>query len=380
MGAGFLAEYAIQPRQARRKFTEAEQGGLSCFQCDRNRILRCSAFRRLDYKTQVFVPHEHDLFRTRLTHTLEVAQVGRDIGRALGLNEDLIEAVALAHDLGHPPFGHVGEHALDKLMAGHGHFEHNRQSLRVVDYLEHPYPQFRGLNLTDVTRECIAKHETRYDAPVCDDFQNAEKTLPPMEGQVVELADEIAYTSADLEDALMSQWISHDDLNSLALWRRASRRAEKLYPQARAIHIRIQATQGLVVILRENLLAATRENITRLGIDSPDVAGRAGARCVSFSDELAGELAELQDFLLRRVYRHQENLKHEDQARAILRDLFDAFVADSRLLPERYRKRITGDKTGDSLHRVVCDYLAGMTDRFCREEHGKNKLEHSSPE
>lgn len=374
MAENFLADYAIRPAQTARKFPEPEPEELTCFQCDRNRILRCSAFRRLDYKTQVFVPHEHDMFRTRLTHTLEVAQVGRDLGRALGLNEDLIETVALGHDLGHPPFGHVGEYVLDALMAEHGHFEHNRQSLRVVDYLEHPYPQFRGLNLTNVARECIAKHETRYDTPVCEDFQDTQAPLPPLEGQVVELADEIAYTSADLEDALMSKWISQNDLGELALWQRAVARAEKKYPQARPIHIRIQATQGLVTILCENLLAVTRENIISMGIDSPNAVRRAEGRCMRFSRQLAEELRELQDFLLQRVYKHDENLKQQQQATKILRHLFKAFINNPQLLPERYHQRIAGDQTGDDLYRVVCDYLAGMTDRFCREIYEKQIL------
>ncbi len=376
MGADSLADYAVRPIQTSRKFPEPELDAQACFQIDRNRILRCAAFRRLDYKTQVFVPHEHDMFRTRLTHTLEVAQVGRDIGRALGLNEDLIETVALAHDLGHPPFGHIGEHTLDTLMADHGHFEHNRQSLRIVDYLEHPYPQFRGLNLTDITRECIAKHETRYDTPVCEDFQDTEAPLPPLEGQVVEMADEIAYTSADLEDALMSKWISQKDLAGLALWQRAYRRAEKKYPQARPIHLRIQATQGLVEILCEDLLNKTHENISLMNINSPADACRAEERCVRFSEQLAEELKELHDFLFRRVYKHEANLKQEAQANKILRDLFQAFTADPQLLPERYLQRIDETQAGHDLYRVVCDYLAGMTDRFCREIHDQQSLEH----
>ncbi|RKY27069.1 MAG: deoxyguanosinetriphosphate triphosphohydrolase [Planctomycetota bacterium] len=365
MAGRLLAKYATSPASACRKFPEpTSDDGLSEFQRDRNRILRCTAFRRLDYKTQVFAPHEHDLFRTRLTHTLEVAQVARDIARALDLCEDLVEAVALGHDLGHPPFGHVGERVLDELMSSQGHFEHNRQSLRIVDYLEHPYPQFRGLNLTDAVRECLAKHETKYDTPICDEFPaNNTKKPPPMEGQVVELADEIAYTAADLEDALMSEWISTDDLAGLALWQRATRRAESTYPGARDIHIRIQAVQSLPAILTDDLLARTRANILAMGINSP----QAEARCVRFSDELARELEQLQDFLLERVYRHEENLRHEEQARLILRELFQAFLTDDQLLPGRYRSRVDEPGSGENLHRVVCDYIAGMTDRFCKE-------------
>ncbi len=367
--SALLADYALKPEQVSRKFPQPDTEGQSPFQCDRNRILRCAAFRRLDYKTQVFAPHEHDLFRTRLTHTLEVAQVGRDIGRALGLSEDLIEAVALAHDLGHPPFGHLGEAELDKLMTNHGQFEHNRQSLRVVDYLEHPFPQFRGLNLTNATRHCIATHQTRYDTPTCDDFPDATTTLPPMEGQVVELADEIAYTTADLEDALMSQWISQDDLETLSLWQRSWQRAEQLFPKARAIHKRIQATQGLLNILQNDLLKTTRQKISELKIDSPQAVIEAGIRCTCFSDEIGGELQQLQDFMLQRVYRHENNLQSGEVSRKILRGLFEALIEDNSLLPPRYHERIDGQVGSDSPHRVVCDYIAGMTDRFCRDEH-----------
>jgi dGTPase len=211
------APYAVADAEARREHPEPPHPYRGPYQRDRDRILHCSAFRRLDFKTQVFVPHEHDHFRTRLTHTLEVAQVARTLGRALGLNEDCIEAVALAHDLGHPPFGHGGEKELDELMVDHGHFEHNRQSLRVVDYLEHPYPEFRGLNLTQATRECIARHETRYDAPVCEEFD--DDRLAPLEGQLVDLADEIAYSSADLEDALAARRIDEADLSDIELSR-----------------------------------------------------------------------------------------------------------------------------------------------------------------
>ncbi|MHC4983570.1 MAG: dGTP triphosphohydrolase, partial [Planctomycetota bacterium] len=193
-----LAGCAVKERDSGgRAVAEDQHPYRTCFQRDRDRVVHCSAFRRLDFKTQVFVPHEQDHFRTRMTHTLEAAQIGRDLARALSLNEDLIEAVSLAHDLGHPPFGHAGEEALAELMAESGGFEHNRQSLRAVDYLEHPYPQFRGLTLTRVVRECLAKHESRCDSPACEEFDDG--LLAPLEGQLVDLADEIAYTAADLE-------------------------------------------------------------------------------------------------------------------------------------------------------------------------------------
>jgi len=351
-----------------RKVPESEHRYRSCFQRDRDRIVHCSAFRRLDFKTQVFVPHEHDHFRTRLTHTLEVAQVARTLGRAIGLNEDLLEAVALAHDLGHAPFGHGGEAILDKLMAGQGGFEHNRQSLRVVDYLEHPYPHFRGLNLTRVVRECLAKHETRYDTPTCPDFDPS--LWAPLEGQLVDRADEIAYTSADLEDALAAGSLRTDQLADLALWRRAWQVAERAAPDARPIHKRIRACKAVLSAMADDLLETTAANIDAWGIDSPDAARRAESRCVAFSPEMASAVDQMQDFLLDNVYLSGDNAAHDERSRRMIRDLFGAFVADDSLLPRRYRERI-GPGPDSSRHRVVCDYIAGMTDRYCSQEHAR---------
>lgn len=349
-----------------RRFPESEHPYRTCFQRDRDRVVHSTAFRRLDFKTQVFVPHEHDHFRTRLTHTLEVAQIARTLGRALRLNEDLIEAVALAHDLGHPPFGHAGEEVLDELMAEHGHFEHNRQSLRIVDYLEHPYPRFRGLNLTRVVRECIAKHATRYDTPVCDEFTpETSGALAPLEGQLVDLADEIAYTSADLDDALAAGWIRPEPLADLALWRRAMDEAERDAPDARPIHKRIRACKAALAAMAGDVLAATRENLVAMEIDSPEAARHAGRRGVACSDALAADVRQMQDFLHENVYTCGKNAASRGEARQIISELFTAYVADPSRLPERYRRRIDAD----GLHRVACDYIAGMTDRFCRQEH-----------
>jgi dGTPase len=311
----------------------------------------------------VFVPHEHDHFRTRMTHTLEVAQIGRTCGRAMQLNEDLIEAVGLAHDLGHPPFGHAGEAVLNQLMANHGLFEHNRQSLRVVDYLEHPYPQFRGLNLCRVIRECLAKHQTRYDRPVCPEF---DLTLAaPLEGQLVDLADEIAYTSADLEDALAAGWIDEDALAGQALWQRACAAAEAEAPGARPIHKRIRATKGVLAILADDVIATTQARIATLGITSPEAARRAGRRGAVRSEPTAAGLATLQQFLYEKVYMHPISRGHAERARRVIAELFVAYGRKPSELPERYRSRLDHD----GLHRVVCDYIAGMTDRFCLKEH-----------
>ena len=356
----WLAPYAVaESNCGGRANTEGDHEYRTCFQRDRDRIVHCSAFRRLDFKTQVFVPHEHDHFRTRLTHTLEVAQIGRSLARALRLNEDIVEAVALAHDLGHPPFGHVGEAALNERMAECGHFEHNRQSLRVVDYLEHPYPAFRGLNLTRVVRECLAKHATRYDTPICEEFDTT--LLAPLEGQLVDCSDEIAYTAADVEDALNVQWLCLEELAQLELWRRAWAVAEADSPQAQPIHRRIRACKALLAAMADDLLATTQASIERLMIDSPQGARQAQRKAVGFSAPMASAVEQMQQYLMAHVYLHPTNLARQKRCRVILHELFDAFAARPELLPPRYVKRVETD----GLERVICDFLAGMTDRYC---------------
>jgi dGTPase len=357
----WLAPCAVRGRDSGgRAHPEPPHPYRTAFQRDRDRIVHCSAFRRLDYKTQVFVPHADDHFRTRLTHTLEVAQVSRTLARALRLNEDVAEAAALAHDLGHPPFGHGGEAELNDLMAEEGGFEHNRQSLRVVDYLEHPYPDFRGLNLTQVVRECVALHETRYDRPAGGAF--AAEARPPLEGQLVDLADEIAYTSADLEDALSAGWIGLEDAAPLALWQRAWSAAERAAPHARPIHKRIRACKAVMALLIGEAIEAT--GAAAAGLTCCDEARRAG-RCAKLPETAARALRQMQDFLLHRVYRDRRNAGQEAASRRILRELFEALAADPSRLPPRYAARIEAD----GLRRVICDYVAGMTDRFCRQEH-----------
>jgi len=349
-----------------RKYPEEAHGYRTCFQRDRDRIVHCTAFRRLDFKTQVFVPHQHDHFRTRMTHTLEVALIARTLGRALRLNEDLIEAIALAHDLGHSPFGHGGETVLNELMVEHGGFEHNRQSLRVVDYLEHPYPDFRGLNLTRVVRECIARHETAYDTPACPDF--SDDLQAPLAGQVVDAADEIAYTSADLEDALVSECISTAQLDDLKLWRRAWRAASQQYANAREIHLRIRACKNVLEIMASDLLEATTGAMKTLGPEaSPDTVRHAGRKCARFSDVLGGEVRDLQKFLMDNVYDAGENRRRNEESQRIITELFARYVAEPSLMPERYHRRIETE----GLHRVVCDYIAGMTDRYCQARHAE---------
>ncbi|MBT7170415.1 MAG: dNTP triphosphohydrolase, partial [Phycisphaerales bacterium] len=331
----------------------------NAFQRDRARVLHCSAFRRLDYKTQVFVPHWIDHFRTRLTHSLEVAQVARDLARMLGLNEDLAETVALAHDLGHPPFGHVGEVILAEMMADHGGFEHNLQSVRIVEWLEHPYPEFRGLNLTDLTRECIAgKHHA--------DLQI------PLEGQLVDLADEIAYTTADLEDALAAHWLTEADLADEPLWQRAQAMAAERHPGARDIHLRIRATKNVMAILCADLREASAATIEAAGVKTFADVRNQSARLIRFSDTAAGELASLKRLLHKVVYQHANVVFHTDRAETCLRELFAAYMADAEKLPPRYAQRVGTpglDGEPQTLPRVACDFLAGMTDRFCQEQY-----------
>lgn len=367
--------WATPDAPVQRSHPEPVAAGEYPFAVDRDRILRCSAFRRLDFKTQVFVPHEHDHFRTRLTHTLEVAQVARNLCRALGLNEDLAEAVSLAHDLGHPPFGHVGEAVLDGLMrsAGTEGFEHNRQSLRIVDYLEHPFPEFRGLNLTQPTRCCLARHETRYDLPVCTDLP--ETPQPPLEGQIVDLADELAYTTADLEDALVAGWLDEARLAGERIWQRAWAAAEARYPRARAIHTRIRANAAVLELLCEDLLETTSRNLREAGAKSAQDVQHHPTRLARLSAETLRDLRSLQDLLFQRVYKHPAIVEKDTLAEQMLRDLFARYVEKPGLMDPRYARRVetppADDPAGGGLHRVVCDYIAGMTDRYCRAEHQK---------
>ncbi len=366
--ADWLAPWAVGPGDhGGRKHPEptGDHPYRDAFQRDRERVLHCTAFRRLDFKTQVFAPHQADHLRTRMTHTLEVAQVARALGRALRLNEDLIEAVALAHDLGHPPFGHGGEQALDELMANHGGFEHNRQSLRIVDYLEHPYPGPRGLNLTRTTRECLAKHRTKYPQPVCEDF--ADDLHPPLEGQLVDLADEIAYTSADLEDALHSQRVDRSELTGLTVWEQAWEHVRDLWPDAREIHLEIRAVKQVLSILADDIVTTSARLVERARPESVQDVREAGVFLASVSAEMAGPWKQLRAFLHERVYRSDANVQAERASQRILRELFGAFVDDPSRLPLRYQRRVDQD----GLHRTVCDYVAGMTDRFCRNEHAR---------
>jgi len=361
-----LAPYAVTETNSRgRAHVEPAPGVRSEFQRDRDRIVHCTAFRRLEYKTQVFVNHEGDLFRTRLTHSIEVAQISRGTARVLALNEDLAEAIALAHDLGHTPFGHAGQDALNACMKDHGGFEHNLQSLRTVDLLEEHYAAFDGLNLTYETREGILKHCSRQRAGELGELGRRflDGTRPSLEAQLTNLADEIAYNNHDVDDGLRSGLISLEQLDSVAIFIDCRREVEALWPGLggrRLIHETIRRMINLMVL---DLIGQTRSNIAEAGVASlADV--RRAPTLVSYSDALQPRLKELKLFLRDNLYQHYQVLRMTDKARRIIRDLFDAFIGDARLLPPQYQARAQTDKP-----RAIADYIAGMTDRYAMKEH-----------
>ena len=358
-----LAPYAAKSAESRgRRHPEPEHEYRTAYQRDRDRIVHSTAFRRLEYKTQVFLTHEGDYFRTRLTHTLEVAQIARTLARSLNLNEDLTEAVALAHDLGHTPFGHAGEEALRDLMAGHGGFEHNRHGVRIIDQLEHPYPQFRGLNLTYEVRESIAKHATPYDESSAEGF---DEGWPPLEGQAVDVADSIAYDSHDLDDGLAMGIISPADLEDLAIFRQAAAdfasSLESLSPDQR-----IRRTAKLLIQLMASSAIETSERALReAGVTSVDEVRRAPRRLVRLSDDLAGKVKELEAFLMQRVYRHYRVVRMTAKARRFLERIFEAYRTNPDMLPPEHHARAEAE----GLEQVITDYIAAMTDRFAQDEY-----------
>ncbi|HLW04102.1 MAG TPA: deoxyguanosinetriphosphate triphosphohydrolase [Azoarcus sp.] len=361
-----LAPWAVSEKNsAGRHHAESAPIERGQFQRDRDRIIHSTAFRRLEYKTQVFLNHEGDLFRTRLTHTLEVAQITRSIARALGLNEDLAEAIALAHDLGHTPFGHAGQDTLNACMKEHGGFEHNLQSLRIVDELEERYAAFQGLNLMFETREGILKHCSRANAERLGEVGRRflEGTQPSLEAQLANLADEIAYNNHDVDDGLRSGLITLDQLNDIPLFAERRHAVERAWPGLtgrRLIHETIRRMINDTVV---DLIGATRSNVEKAGVESLEDVRRAG-RLVAHSEIMAGELQKLKRFLRENLYSHYQVLRMTGKARRIIDDLFAAFMDDPRLLPPQYQVRAR-----DSRPRAIADYIAGMTDRYAMREH-----------
>ncbi|MBN1439593.1 MAG: deoxyguanosinetriphosphate triphosphohydrolase [Anaerolineales bacterium] len=368
-----LAPYASRSKHSRgRVYPEAEPGYRTCYQRDRDRILHTTAFRRLEHKTQVFVSYEGDYYRTRLTHTLEVAQIGRSLARALGVNEDLVEAICLAHDLGHPPFGHSGEAVLSRLMEAHGGFDHNRQSMRIVTVLERRYPGFPGLNLTWETREGIVKHETAFDIPDVSEYAPQERAS--VEAQIANAADECAYTSHDLDDGLRSGMLAPEDLADLAIWK--TLRQESLPgsdPRDDLVrHRMIRAFIGLAV---QDLIDTADAQLTEFGVKRNADVRSAPESVVRPSDAFLPPLEALRQRLFERMYRHHRVMRMALKAEKFLSELFSMYVANPKILPPAVLSRTEEEDP----HRVVCDYIAGMTDRFALEEYQKLNDPHAKP-
>ncbi|MGB3835048.1 deoxyguanosinetriphosphate triphosphohydrolase [Castellaniella sp.] len=365
-----LAPYACHAEHTRgRRYTEAPPQGRSAFQRDRDRIVHCSAFRRLEYKTQVFLNHEGDLFRTRLTHSIEVAQIARSLARNLAVNEDLIEAMALAHDLGHTPFGHAGQDELNACMQSlapqAGGFEHNLQSLRIVDELEERYAGFNGLNLCFETREGILKHCSRRHArllgPVAARFLDG--TQPSLEAQLTNLADEIAYNNHDIDDGVRSGLITVQQLLELPIFAQHHQQVCHQYPQAEGKRLLSEVIRAMINTLVQDLTRTTAARIAALKPDSAD-AVRAGPSLAAFSNDLRAQADALKKFLLDNLYRHAQVMRMTNKARRIVRDLFTAFLDDPRLLAGEYQRDDPIEQA-----RAIADYIAGMTDRYAIREH-----------
>jgi dGTPase len=361
-----LASYAVRSADSRgRRHPEKAHPYRTNFQRDRDRTIHSTAFRRLEYKTQVFVNHEGDHYRTRLTHTIEVAQISRSVARALRLNEDLAEAIALVHDLGHTPFGHAGEETLGEILKDHGGFEHNRQTLRVVDLLEEKYPEFPGLNLSYEVREGIMKHETAYDHPIPEEFNPGEKAT--LECQLVNLADEVAYHCHDIDDGLSSDILREEDLRQIALWGNLDKDLKRRHPDLSFDLRRHQLVRMLINFEVSDLLQETERGIQRYNLKTPLDVRNAGKNVVEFSDETKKLNSELKDFLFDKMYRHYRMIRMADKAKRIITQLFEAYLEDSNQLPPSFRERL---KNEDQM-QLICDYIAGMTDRFALQEYKK---------
>lgn len=361
-----LAPYAARSAQTRGR-VHAEPASLSRseFQRDRDRVIHSTAFRRLEYKTQVFVNHEGDLFRTRLTHSLEVAQIARSIARNLRLNEDLVEAISLAHDLGHTPFGHAGQDALNQCMKNHGGFEHNLQSLLVVDELEERYGGFNGLNLTFETREGILKHCSRVNASALGELGRRflEGTQPSLEAQLANLADEIAYNNHDIDDGLRSGLLTLEQLDEVPMWGRHRAEVAEAFPGINGRRAINETVRRMINTLIVDLIETTSRNIADANPRNID-AVRAAGPLVGFSPQIHEEAAALKRFLFRHLYRHYLVMRMSAKAQRIVGDLFQAFMADPRLLPPQYQAGHGGDQS-----RLIAHYIAGMTDRYAIREH-----------
>ena len=360
-----LAPYGIRSKDSKgRQYPDSTPIYRTAFQRDRDRILHTTAFRRLEYKTQVFLNADGDYSRTRLTHTLEVAQIGRTIARALGANEDLEEAICLAHDLGHSPFGHSGEKIMNQLMKDQGGFDHNKQSLRIVTKLENRFQDFPGLNLTWETREGIVKHETEYDISDAEDYN--PDLRGHLEAQIANAADELAYSAHDLDDGLRSGLISAPMLEDLAIWKilveSVGWKGRELTELDRNMIIR-----RMIGIEVEDVIKSTDKKIQQSGVASVDSLQKLPHNVISFSDHMQQNNRELKDFLYKNLYQNHRVIRMQVKAERIISDLFAAYQKDPLMLPNHIQNKI--EKKG--LERSICDYIAGMTDRFAVDEHQK---------
>ena len=360
-----LADYAVRSKDSKgRAYLDTEPDYRTAFQRDRDRVLHTTAFRRLEYKTQVFINFEGDYFRTRLTHTLEVAQVGRTIARALGANEDLVEAICLAHDLGHSPFGHAGEYALRKLMKDSGGFDHNKQSLRIVTELEQRYPEFPGLNLTWETREGMVKHESEYD------LSDARELNPELRGnletQICNVSDELAYTTHDLDDGLRSGMITPQMLDGIAMWEIVTKTSNWNGPLLEDLE-RHRMIRKLVGLLVTDMIQATDSRLINSGAKSALQLQKLAFNMIGYSEDMQRRNRELKDFLFSKLYRHYRVVRMQVKAEHIVTDLFNAYLSEPLILPDHVQQWMPGR----GLERTICDYIAGMTDRFAIEEHAR---------
>ena len=361
-----LASYAARPQRSRgRRHSEPPPHGRSEYQRDRDRIIHSTAFRRLEYKTQVFVNHEGDLFRTRLTHSLEVAQIGRSVARNLKVAEDLTEAIALAHDLGHTPFGHTGQDALNACMKPFGGFEHNLQSLRVVDVLEQRYGAFDGLNLTFETREGILKHCSLKTARTLGEVGErfVEKRQPSLEAQIANLADEIAYNNHDLDDGLRSGLLTLEQLSEVRIFAHHMRAALKDFPHLNGRRLVHETVRRMIDTLITDLIRQSADNIRKHAPASIEEVRQAPA-LIAFGEKIRAEQQKLKQFLRLNLYQHYRVARMSAKARRIVADMFHAFLADPHLLPPEFQAR-----AADDTPRAIADYVAGMTDRYAILEH-----------
>jgi dGTPase len=363
----FLAPYAMKSCNSRgRVYKEAEHSYRSAYQRDRDRVIHSAAFRLLEYKTQVFVNHEGDYYRTRLTHTLEVAQIARTIALTLGLNVDLTEAIALAHDLGHTPFGHSGEDALNELMAKYGGFNHNSHGLRVVDELEERYPDFPGLNLTWEVREGIVKHSTKFDksAKVKD---LAPEEMPTMETQIVDIADEIAYDNHDLDDGLTSGLLKEEDLKILPVWNKILSSIPDKYSGIAPEKKKYLMIRNLINMQVTDLIQETEKKVRDLKLKSPGDIKKRAHKIIAFSPEMQEYRKPLREFLMEKLYHHYRVVRMTDKAKRFIKELFQVYMSRPEALVPRVQKRIKVD----GARKAICDYIAGMTDRNALDEYEK---------